>query len=335
MEMKPGPNGESVPVERRAVPAPAPPPSAPADLGSGAPVRVRKNVTAQPLAAGTASKDKQSATTKSATVAKREATPRAALQAVTSQRCGAVRDASGRPVAGAQLMLVETGSSAQSRADGSFCLDLNSAARTLVVMAVGFEAQRITLDPADQGPLTLTLRAVSVVGGAAGGGVTGLESPTTSSRWVQKPGTATGSTSPSTGGASSSLNATKPMPTPVGSTEAFASLSDSVRVVVLKALQFENDAARAQSAEQYKLTAEEWQRVLKRTQDGPAEGETRFRIAAAYYHAWQLDPTHARSVIALEAISSFVLRAPSGPERDQATMWLGHLKWGDTKAADH
>jgi hypothetical protein len=340
MEMKPGPNGESVPVERRVVPAPAPPPNAPADLGSGAPIKVRKNVTAQPLAAGTASKDKQSATTKSvttksATSPKREAAPRAALQAVTSQRCGAVRDASGRPVVGAQLMLVETGSSAQSRADGSFCLDLNAAARTLVVMAVGFEAQRVTLDPADQGPLTLTLRAVSVVGGAASGGVTGLENPTTSSRWVQKPGAATGSTSPSTGGASSSLNATKPMPTPVGSTEAFASLSDSVRVVVLKALQFENDAARAQSAEQYKLTAEEWQRVLKRTQDGPAEGETRFRIAAAYYHAWQLDPTHARSVIALEAISSFVLRAPSGPERDQATMWLGHLKWGDTKAADH
>jgi hypothetical protein len=296
---------------------------------------VRKNVTAQPLAAGTASKDKQGATTKSATALKQEAAPRAAMQAVTSQRCGAVRDAGGRPVAGAQLMLVETGSSAQSRADGSFCLDLNAAARTLVVMAVGFEAQRITLDPADQGPLTLTLRAVSVVGGTAGGGGIGLESPTTSSRWVQKPGAATGSTAPTTGGASSSLNATKPMPTPVGSTEAFASLSDSVRVVVLKALQFENDAARAQSAEQYKLTAEEWQRVLKHTQDGPAESETRFRIAAAYYHAWQLDPTHGRSVIALEAISSFVLRAPSGPERDQATMWLGHLKWGDTKAADH
>lgn len=309
VEMKPGPNGESVPVERRQNIAPAPAPSAPAKLQPGVPVKVRKSVTVQPLA-GSA--------TRSLSPSKDEAAARAGV----SQRCGAVRDAAGRPVAGAQLMLVETGSSAQSRADGSFCLDLGLGARTLVVMAVGFEAQRMTLDTSDQGPLTVTLRGVSVVGGASGG-VTGLESPPSSSRWVQKPGAAT------------SLDAAKRMPTPVGSTEAFATLSDSTRSLALKALQFENDAARSQSAEQYKLAAEEWQKVLKHTQEGPAEGETRFRIAAAYYRAWQLDPSHARSVIALEAISSFVLRAPAGPERDQATMWLGHLRWGDTKSSDH
>ena len=244
----------------------------------------------------------------------------------STQRCGAVHDGNGRAVAGAQLMLVETGSSAQSHSDGSFCLDLNSAARTLVVMAVGFEAQRITLDPADDGPLTLTLRAVSVMGGSAGSGSSTALAPS-ASRWVQKPSAA------STSGAG--LDATHGVPTPVGSTEAFASLSDSVRALTIKALQFENDAARLQSAEQFKLAGEEWQKVLKRTIDTPAENETRFRVAAAYYRAWQLDPTHGRSVIALEAISSFVLRSPAGPERDQATMWLGQLRWGDSNNPDH
>jgi hypothetical protein len=343
VEMKPGPNGESVPVERRQAMAPAPAPQAAADLQSGAPVKVRKSATAQPLAAGAPAQEKATASAKSTTRAKQESANRTAsgashanavspsglrlsnAPATTSQRCGAVRDAGGHPVAGAQLMLVETGSSALSRADGSFCLDLNAAAHTLVVMAVGFEAQRVMLNPADQGPLTLTLRSVSVVGNAPGGGsATGLELTPGSSRWVQKPGATP----------SASLDGAKHVPTPVGSTEAFATLSDSVRVLALKALQFENDAARSQSAEKYKLAGEEWQKVLKRTVDTPAEEETRFRVAAAYYRAWQLDPTHPRSMIALEAISSFVLRAPAGPERDQATMWLGHLRWGDTKATD-
>jgi len=29
------------------------------------------------------------------------------------------------------------------------------------------------------------------------------------------------------------------------------------------------------------------------------------------------------------------MRASEGPERDQATMWLGHLRWGDGKGGDH
>jgi hypothetical protein len=346
VEMKPGPNGESIPVERRQAIAPAPAPSTPANLQSGVPVKVRKSATAQPLAAGAPAKDRATPSAKLATPPKQESGNAGSVSgreaeisppnmrfgnapAATNQRCGAVRDAGGHAVAGAQLMLVETGSNAQSHADGSFCLDVSAAAHTLVVMAVGFEAQRVTLDPADQGPLTLTLRAVSVVGGSPGGSSgTGVESVPGGSRWVQKPGGAP--TSPS-----GSLDATKRTPTPVGSTESFASLSDSVRVLALKALQFENDAARSGSAEQYKLAGEEWQKVLKRTADTPAENETRFRVAAAYYRAWQIDPSHPRSVIALEAISSFVLRAPAGPERDQATMWLGHLRWGDTKAGDH
>ena len=357
VEMKPGPNGESVPAERRQALAPAPPPSAAADLQSGAPVKVRKFAAAQPLAAGAPGREESGTSAKSTTPPKQESARRANASkdadtragtssatgrdgaisppgmrlsnppAATGQRCGAVRDAGGHAVAGAQLMLVETGSSAQSHADGSFCLDVSTAAHTLVVMAVGFEAQRIKLDPSDQGALTLTLRAVSVVGGAPNGSTgTGLEYTPGTARWAQRPGA-----TPST----TSLDAAKRAPTPVGSTETFASLSDSVRVLALKALQFENDAARAQSAERYKLAAEEWQKVLKRTVGTPAEGETRFRIAAAYYRAWQLDPSHPRSMIALEAISSFVLRASEGPERDQATMWLGHLRWGDGKGGDH
>ncbi|MGH7740466.1 MAG: carboxypeptidase regulatory-like domain-containing protein [Candidatus Eiseniibacteriota bacterium] len=347
-EVRPGPNGENIMVERKLSIAPAPAPPPPADLKPGVPVKVRKNVSAQPLAAGSAepepaaksaTKDHQelpvrggpSPSAPGGTSRDEAASPPAVrlgnAPASSNQRCGAVRDGAGRPVVGAQLMLVETGSSAQSRGDGSFCLDVSSAAHTLVVMAVGFEAQRMTLDAAEGGPLTLTLRAVSVMGGAASGSTgTGALSPPAASRWVQKPGAGTTSGA-APGGAAAA-------PNPIGSTESFASLSDSVRVLTVKALQFESDAARSQSAEQYKLAGEEWQKVLKRTQDTPAENETRFRIAAAYYRAWQLEPTRSRSVIALEAISSFVLRAPAGQERDQATMWLGHLRWGDSKTSD-
>jgi len=346
VEMKQLPNGESAPVERRATLAPAPSPGVPANLQAGAPVKARKNVVAQPLAAQASSeKDagaKSTSAARSQASSSADAAGRDALSppglklgnapATTSQRCGAVRDPSGHAVAGAQLMLVETGSSAQSRSDGSFCLDVSSAARTLVVMAVGFEAQRMTLDPGDQGPLMLTLRAVSVVGGGAGS-ASGAATAPSASRWVQKPG----ASSPAGGGGanSASADAAKRSASPVGSTESFASLSDSVRTLALKALQFENDAARLQSAEQYALAGQEWQKVLKRTSDTPAEDETRFRIAAAYYKAWHIDPSHARSVIALEAISSFVLRAPSGTERDQATMWLGQLRWDDPNSASH
>jgi hypothetical protein len=348
VEVRPGPNGENVIVEHRKSPVPAPAPPAPANLQGVGPVTVRKSLTAQPLTSSSVKQPTPSKTEARArtpaprtaaggsapTSASREASanPSAARSgnaaAGANQRCGAVRDAGGHPVAGAQLMLVETGSSAQSRSDGSFCLDVSSAARTLVVMAVGFDAQRLTLDPGDQGPLTLTLHAVSVTGGVAGGVGSGPTLSPGASRWVQKPGAASGSP-PST-----LLDANRQAPTPIGSTETFTTLSDSVRVLTVKALQFENDAARSQSAEKYKLAGEEWQKVLKRTQDTSAEGETRFRIAAAYYRAWQLEPTHSRSVIALEAISSFVLRAPSGPERDQAVTWLGQLRWGDTKATD-
>jgi hypothetical protein len=336
MEVKQGPSGENILTDRRQSFTPAAPPPAPAALKGSAPVHVRKSATVQPMASSSsAAKDEVSRKSHSAAArAGSTGGPLAATQSAPSlrlgnspgtagQRCGAVRDAAGHPVAGAQLMLVETGSSAQSHSDGSFCLDLTAAARTLVVMAVGFEAQRITLDPTDPSPLTLTLRGVSVVGGTGAGtnpGTSAFVIPPGGTRWVHKPG----SSGEPSGGATY-------RPTPVGSTEAFASLSDSVRSMTLKAFQVENDAARAQSADQFRLAAEEWQKVLRHTADTAAENETRFRIAGDYYRAWQIDPSHPRSMIALEAITSFMLRAPTGPERDQASMWLGQLRWGDSK----
>ena len=61
VEVKPGANGEDVVVDRRRSPFPAPAPQAAAELKGSGPVKVRKSVTAQPLASNAADQDAGSA----------------------------------------------------------------------------------------------------------------------------------------------------------------------------------------------------------------------------------------------------------------------------------
>ncbi len=298
VEMKRGPAGEDVPVAARRQRMSPPATAAPRPAPTGG-LLAAKQGRAEPAAAEALQKELKAVSTPAA-----PAPPR---------RCGTIRDPAGRPLANAQLMVVETGTSAQSRADGSFCLDVAPPGRTLVIMAVGYMPQRLNLDARMDASLAITLQVVSVVGGNLA-----LIGGAPASRWGARKGAA--------------LDAAGQPAAPATGGDVFANVSDSVRVQTIKARNLESAAELTHSAPGYDLAAMQWEHALRRLDGGPLEIETRYRIASARYRAWKTERTHERSVAALESISSFVLRAPAGPEMEQATRWLGELHWSETKA---
>ena len=88
----------------------------------------------------------------------------------------------------------------------------------------------------------------------------------------------------------------------------------------------EADAAVRRSAAHYDMAAGAWQRTLRRLADGPLEIETRRHLAEARFRAWEIGPNSRRALAAVEALASYVGRAPAGPERDQAARWLNEVR---------
>jgi hypothetical protein len=74
------------------------------------------------------------------------------------------------------------------------------------------------------------------------------------------------------------------------------------------------------------MTARTWERALRRLAGGPLEIETRWHLAEARYHAWEIGPNSRRALAAVEALTAYANRAPAGPERDQAVRWLNQVR---------
>lgn len=108
--------------------------------------------------------------------------------------------------------------------------------------------------------------------------------------------------------------------------DAFSALPDTLRAAARRAQALSAFAARVNSAAGYDAAALEWERLLRRLEGGPAELEARFRLAEARFHAWQLNPGGKRMTQAVDALTAFVVRAPTGPQRDQAARWLDQVK---------
>ena len=102
--------------------------------------------------------------------------------------------------------------------------------------------------------------------------------------------------------------------------------TSSLDQLISEAQRISNDAANDGSASHFEAAAEAWERVLPLVRGKPAEHDIRFHMAEQRYLAWEANPSHARSLRAHSALSSYVLRAPAGAQRDQATRWLGNLK---------
>jgi hypothetical protein len=78
--------------------------------------------------------------------------------------CGTVRDASGRPLEGAQVAIADLGATARTDARGRYCVAAPPGTHTLTVMAVGFRDVRLEVESGpNEGEHDVTLAAVSVV----------------------------------------------------------------------------------------------------------------------------------------------------------------------------
>jgi hypothetical protein len=332
--------GEDVPVRTDREPAfaraPAPTP-APAPAAEGEGVRVAKPQRAEPMAgsrddaapapkaaAKSEPSELQKTTSeelrrlKSQTVApaldekrsltsgtSKESAALALDAAVSLDVCGIVRDRTGRPVAGADVTLAETGASVKTGADGRFCLRAPAGARTLSVLALGYlETRRTVSVSKDAGDLAFSLEPVSVLGTPAPPRVaTGAPaSPPTTYPYMEEP------------------------------EDAFSVLPDGPRALARQAQRegaLARDATRAgeatRAAGHWDASAAAWARLLPLVRGGSLELATGHELAVARFSAWESGPTRARALAAEEALRAYVQRAPAGPAKTQALEWLGRV----------
>jgi hypothetical protein len=233
--------------------------------------------------------------------------------AKSTRHCGTIRDPRGGAIANAQVMVAETGTSVSSAVDGSFCIDVPPAGRTLVVMAVGYEPRRENIEPGVASSLALALHPVAVLDGGFA---------------MQSAKSASGG-APSLAPSGADARALKQAPGIPGM------ISDSVSAMMATAMRVETDAARAHSATQYEAAAVQWEKVLRNVMGGPAENGIRFRVAQARHNAWLNDMTKERADAATQSILAYVARAPEGAERDLAQRWLERLNSTGAKAPSH
>jgi hypothetical protein len=208
--------------------------------------------------------------------------------------CGDVRDPSGRPLRFASVTLIARNVGVQSDDHGRFCLRGAAGWDSLVVQLLGYKPVRraVALTP-DATDLTITLHPAPVLGTMA----VRSKSSTAAPSW----------------------------PPPIsqsGLDDEKINLPDSALVVAEYARRLSTVATRSKDARQYEAAAVQWQRLLPYVTGGPLEIETRGKVAEYRFHAWEVDPDFRRAQAAREALTAYLVRAPAGPERNRATLWL-------------
>jgi carboxypeptidase family protein/putative zinc finger protein len=301
--------GEDVPVPRPGQPTFAPPPpTSAADEEEAA--RVRKKLLAEPMkdaktwgSTKSLYRDGPVRRDSSKEYSFIDRTPSAAGQAMAPEGvaiaegrlCGQVLDTAGRPVTGAQVVVADLGRTATTDARGGFCIGAPIGEHPLSVMAVGYSESRQTVRVGgEQAAVRVLLAAVPVIEGPD----IAAERPL----------------------AIRSFSPTQRIVDP------YAGLSDTMQTVVREAQRLESDAARRRSATLFDASAARWERALRRLAAGPLELETRRNLAEARYRAWELGRNGRRAAAAIEALTAYVARAPSSPERAQATRWLDQVR---------
>ncbi|HEY2956103.1 MAG TPA: carboxypeptidase regulatory-like domain-containing protein [Candidatus Eisenbacteria bacterium] len=319
-EVKRGPSGEDVPARkpegRFAQPPPPAPRAASGDVTQSAKPRLALPLDGQPAPRldEESKKDLSAATPESTppplgkTLAGRrtaELPPEpekpkveAGAQAAGLLVCGDVKDALGRPVASATVTLVTFGRGVSTDAGGHFCLEVPPGDQTLSVIAVGYKPLRREVHAAPEVPaLALTLEAVSALDQGRSGSVS----------WFRGPPQAT-------------------FPQEESADDAFRTAPRALQAAASGAARLTEAAVRSKSAPRFEAAAADWERVRARAKDGPFEVAARYRIAEARFRAWELEPTANRAFAATDALTSFLVRAPIGVERDRAAVWLDRVR---------
>ena len=277
-EVRRNEGGEELSTRRPEEGRGAPPPSPTAASGADRPAQVRKKLFAEPLGAVKTEDE--------------------------SRLCGEVRDAAGRSIVGAQVVVTDLGRTTTTDATGRFCMSVPKGEHPLSVMAVGYVESRMPVRAGGaEAAVRVTLAAVSALDG---NGVlrTGRAAPRAPVATPSQP-----------------RSETQDEPR-----DSYSALSDTVRRVVREAQRLSADAARRRSAAHYDFAARAWERALRRLAEGPLEIETRRHLAEARYRAWENGPNARRAQAALEALTAYASRAPAGPERDEAARWLDRVK---------
>ena len=289
--------GEEVPVSPPSGPAALyarPPAPAQIQEAPAGPVTVKKQERAMPM--GTPGAPAAEKTGGAPAAPEPARAPSAALDqsvAANAELCGDVRDPTGRPVAGASVVVAESGIAARTDVKGRFCLSAPAGERTLAVLAVGYVPVRQGVRVGAGAPrASVVLEPVAVLSGPRAPRTQGV------------PGFAT---------------------PPPEAGDVFGALPDSLRGVARGAQLLSASAAQLRSAEAYDRAADAWSALAPSIAAGPIESEARFQAASARVHAWEAAPTPERRAAAATALDAYLAHAEPGARRDQAMAWRGRL----------
>jgi hypothetical protein len=230
--------------------------------------------------------------------------------------CGVVRDASGRPLARVLVTATDAAGNETSDGSGRFCLELPPGPHDLQLLAVGFRSAQIRVPATSGEELAATMQAVSVI---EGGGVAGLRDRAEKSSLKQ--GLTSTTQAPMASGTLSGSGETL-----AGDETALKALPDSLRDAVAAVMKLQSGAETLGRANALDAAAAAWERVLPQMPPGRSELEARARLAECRFRAWQISRDSKRAERAMDALTAFIVRTPSGDRRSAvAARWIDQI----------
>ncbi len=202
-----------------------------------------------------------------------------------SRVCGTVRDRNGRPVSGAQVVIVDLGSTAVTAADGSYCVKVSPGRHQVSVLALGFQSVRHDLEV--EGAVRdydVALDAVAVLDE------------------TQK----------------------QQMAKAFRSDPSFA-WPEPARAAAATANEKTAQAISGRRAAAFDSAATAWAAVAQKAGAGPAQVEARKRAYEQRVLAYASGAGETRKSAAVEALRRYLEIAPPGPDRERAQKVLNSL----------
>jgi len=195
--------------------------------------------------------------------------------------CGDVIDLNGRPIANAQITLVELSRVSTSNDQGRFCIPAPQGSQALSVMAVGFEPVNLQVVVAGEAPtVRVTLKPVSALG----------------SGFALVPG-----------GRPDSAGLDRKR-------------QDAAKLVA-EAENESARGLEQRSASRLDSAAGDFERALKSLSDSPHAQAIRYRLAETRVQAWRISPNSRRARAAQTAVNALLTQPSTAAARDSALRW--------------
>jgi hypothetical protein len=213
--------------------------------------------------------------------------------------CGDVMDTNGRPIANAEISLVDLSRVTKTNDKGLFCIPAPAGSQALVVMAVGFKPSRLQVVVAGEAPtVRVTLQSVSAIGG-------GL------------------ALTPNT--RSDSLAAHNTWGT-VATTDRDAKREASAAKSIQEAEAAWSQGIEQHSASRLDAAAGDFERALKSLDEGAQAQAVRYRLAQTRVEAWRMAPSGRRTRAAQSALNALITQPATTAARDSAARWMEQIR---------